>query len=221
MAAYNLFDILGPIMIGPSSSHTAGACRISKTARIVAGGGFNKINFILHGSFAETYKGHGTDKALLAGAMMMDPDDDRIRDSFQIAKDQGLEFNFEKADLGDVHPNTVKIEMFYPDGKETSVIGSSIGGGNIRIIRMNGIPLDFTSKYPLLIVRYIDKKGIIAFVSSTLAEKDYNIESLQTTKEGEEVTLVVELDLDLDQNTIEEIRKNDNIIFVKHLMKGF
>ncbi|WP_300408415.1 L-serine ammonia-lyase, iron-sulfur-dependent subunit beta [Lagierella sp.] len=221
MSAYNLFDILGPIMIGPSSSHTAGAARISKTARIVAGGGFNRINFILHGSFAETYRGHGTDKALLAGALMMDPDDERLRDSFEIAKEQGLEFHFEKADLGDVHPNTVKIEMFYPDGKETSIVGSSIGGGNIRIIQMNGIPLDFTSKYPLLIVRYIDKKGIIAFISSTLAENDYNIESLQTTKEGGEVTLVVELDIDLDEKTVEQISKNENIIFVKHLMKGF
>ncbi len=221
MSAYNLFDILGPIMIGPSSSHTAGAARISKTARIVAGGGFNKINFILHGSFAETYRGHGTDKALLAGALMMDPDDERLRDSFEIAKEEGLEFHFEKADLGDVHPNTVKIEMFYPDGKETTIVGSSIGGGNIRIIQMNGIPLDFTSKYPLLIVRYIDKKGIIAFISSSLAENDYNIESLQTTKEGEEVTLVVELDVDLDEKTVEQISKNENIIFVKHLMKGF
>ena len=221
MSAYNLFDILGPIMIGPSSSHTAGAARISKTARIVAGDGFNKINFILHGSFAETYRGHGTDKALLAGALMMDPDDERLRDSFEIAKEEGLEFHFEKADLGDVHPNTVKIEMFYPDGKETTIVGSSIGGGNIRIIQMNGIPLDFTSKYPLLIVRYIDKKGIIAFISSSLAENDYNIESLQTTKEGEEVTLVVELDVDLDEKTVEQISKNENIIFVKHLMKGF
>lgn len=221
MSAYNLFDILGPIMIGPSSSHTAGACRISKTARIVAGGGFTKINFILHGSFGETYMGHGTDRALLAGAMMMDPDDERIRDSFEIAKEVGLEYHFEKADLGDVHPNTVKIEMTYPDGKVTCIMGSSIGGGNIRIIEMNGIPLNFTSKYPLLIVRYIDKKGIIAFISSTLAENDYNIESLQTTKEAEEVTLVVELDIDLDKDTVKQIEKNENIIFVKHLQKGF
>ncbi|HHX69408.1 MAG: L-serine ammonia-lyase, iron-sulfur-dependent subunit beta [Miniphocaeibacter sp.] len=221
MGDYNLFDILGPIMIGPSSSHTAGACRISKTARIISGDGFNKIKFILHGSFAETYRGHGTDKALLAGALRMYPDDDRLKDSFEIAKKEGLEFSFEKGDLGNVHPNTVKIEMYYPNGKVNTVVGSSIGGGNIKIVEMNGIKINFTSEYPLLICRYVDKRGIIAFISTVLSDNGYNIESMHTNKSDEGVTLVIELDKNIDEKTIETISKNEDIDFVKHLVKGF
>lgn len=221
MGDYNLFDILGPIMIGPSSSHTAGACRISKTARIISGDGFNKIKFILHGSFAETYKGHGTDKALLAGALRMYPDDDRLKHSFEIAKEEGLEFYFEKGDLGNVHPNTVKIEMYYPNGKVNTVVGSSIGGGNIKIIEMNGIKINFTSEYPLLICRYKDKRGIIAFISTVLSDNGYNIESMHTNKGEEGVTLVIELDKNIDEKTVETISENKDINFVKHLVKGF
>lgn len=221
MSDYNLFDILGPIMIGPSSSHTAGACRISKTARIISGAGFNKIKFYLHGSFAETYKGHGTDKALLAGALRMYPDDERLKDSFKIAEEQGLEYSFEKIDLGNVHPNTVKIEMYYPDGTMNTVIGSSIGGGNIKITEMNGIKINFTNEFPLLIIRYIDKRGIIAFISTVLSDAEYNIESMHTSNGEHGVTLVVEVDRNMDEETIEKIENNKNIDFVKHLVKGF
>lgn len=221
MGNYNLFDILGPIMIGPSSSHTAGACRISKTARIISGSDFYKIEFILHGSFAETYKGHGTDKALLAGALGMYPDDDRLKDSFELARESGLEFSFEKADLGDVHPNTVKILMYYKDGRVNTVVGSSIGGGNIRIIEMNGININFSNEFPLLIVKYIDKKGVIAYISTVLSECGYNIESMKTTKVGEDVTLVMELDNNVDDSTIDKIKENKDFYFIKHLVKGF
>ena len=221
MNEYNLFDILGPIMIGPSSSHTAGACRISKTARIISGADFTKVKFYLHGSFAETYRGHGTDKALLAGALGMYPDDERLKDSFEIAKENGLEFSFEKIDLGDVHPNTVKMEMYYPNGKVNTVIGSSIGGGNIEIVEMNGIKINFTNAYPLLIVRYKDKKGIIAFISTLISDNEYNIESMKTTKEDENVTLIMELDRNVSDRVVKELEENKDIYFIKHLVKGF
>lgn len=221
MSNYNLFDILGPIMIGPSSSHTAGACRISKTARIISGPGFYKVEFMLHGSFAATYKGHGTDKALLAGALGMYPDDDRLKDSFEIARKEGLEFSFQKADLGDVHPNTVEIIMYYDDGRVNTVVGSSIGGGNIKIIEMNGISINFSSEFPLLIVKYKDKKGLIAYISTVLSECGYNIESMKTTKVSDDVTLVMELDKDMDESTVNKIAENKDFYFIKHLVKGF
>ncbi|WP_099203345.1 L-serine ammonia-lyase, iron-sulfur-dependent subunit beta [Miniphocaeibacter massiliensis] len=221
MNEYNLFDILGPIMIGPSSSHTAGACRISKTARIISGADFNKIKFYLHGSFAETYRGHGTDKALLAGALGMYPDDERLKDSFEIARENELEYSFEKIDLGNVHPNTVKIEMYYPSGKINTVIGSSIGGGNIEIIEMNGIKIKFTNEFPLLIVRYKDIRGIISFISTLLSDNGYNIESMKTTKEEEDSVIVIELDKNIDDKVVKELLENKNVNFVKHLVKGF
>ena len=135
MREYSVFDILGPIMIGPSSSHTAGAARLGLEGRKVAGDDFKAIKFYLHGSFAETYKGHGTDRALVAGALGMQPDDDRLKDALNIAKDKGIEVEFIPTDLGeDKHPNTVKMVFTKQDGSEVEVLGSSIGGGNVEIL---------------------------------------------------------------------------------------
>lgn len=135
MREYSVFDILGPIMIGPSSSHTAGAARLGKEAREIVGEKFKAITFYLHGSFAETYKGHGTDRALVAGALGMEPDDDRLKDALNIAKSEGIEIEFIPADLGeDKHPNTVKMVFTKEDGTEQEIIGSSIGGGNVQML---------------------------------------------------------------------------------------
>lgn len=135
MREYSVFDILGPIMIGPSSSHTAGAARLGKEARQIVGENFKAIKFYLHGSFAETYKGHGTDRALVAGALGMEPDDDRLKDALNIAKSKGIDIEFIPADLGeDKHPNTVKMVFTKEDGTEQEIIGSSIGGGNVQML---------------------------------------------------------------------------------------
>ncbi|AFS78777.1 L-serine dehydratase, subunit beta [Gottschalkia acidurici 9a] len=135
MREYSVFDILGPIMIGPSSSHTAGAARLGKEARNIVGDDFKAIKFYLHGSFAETYKGHGTDRALVAGALGMEPDDEKLRDALNIAKEKGIDIEFIPTDLGeDKHPNTVKMIFTKNDGSEVEVLGSSIGGGNIQIL---------------------------------------------------------------------------------------
>ena len=131
MKEYGVFDIIGPIMIGPSSSHTAGAARIGQVAISIVKDGFTRVDFHLHGSFAQTFKGHGTDKALLAGVLGFRPNDKRLRDSFQIADERGLEYHFIKDDLGPVHPNTAKIIFYYPDCTTSSFTGSSIVGGNI------------------------------------------------------------------------------------------
>ena len=131
---YSVFDIVGPNMIGPSSSHTAGAARLGKVASKIAGKSIKEVKFLLHGSFAETYKGHGTDKALVGGILGFEPDDARIKYSFKLAQDAGVKFEFIKSNLGDdVHPNTVKMEMLLEDGSKSSLEGASIGGGNIKL----------------------------------------------------------------------------------------
>lgn len=135
MREYSVFDILGPIMIGPSSSHTAGAARLGKEARAIVGEDFLSVKFYLHGSFAETYKGHGTDRALVAGVLGMEPDDDRLKDALNIAKSKGIDIEFIPEDLGeDKHPNTVKMVFTKEDGTKQEIIGSSIGGGNVQML---------------------------------------------------------------------------------------
>lgn len=222
MKTYTLFDIMGPIMVGPSSSHTAGACRIARVARKISGKDLIKVTFYLHGSFAQTYLGHGTDKALVAGALGFNVDDERIKNSFEIANQRGLEFSFEKVDLGeDFHPNTVRIKMEYPDGRIAMVTGSSIGGGNIIITNIDGIDFEYTNMFPTILLKYREQKGIIAFVSTILAENGYNIERMVTTKDGEDVTLVVELNEELEENLQKQILSDERFYVHKYLSKGY
>ncbi len=217
MKDYKVFDIIGPVMIGPSSSHTAGACRIAKVARNIAGKGFNEVEFVLHGSFAETYKGHGTDRALLAGAMGFQPDDKRLRSAFEIADAEGLEYSYRREDLGKVHSNSAKIIMKYPDGHEFSVIGSSIGGGNIVIVEINGVPVTYTDEFPTLLVKYDEQTGVISYISTLLSDNNYNIESIRTIKSNDEVTCIVETTEDVDDHIIDEIVNNPRFKFAKYI----
>ena len=217
MADYSIFDVMGPIMIGPSSSHTAGAARIGRLAKKICGKDFTKVVFHLHGSFAKTYIGHGTDKALVAGALGMLPDDENLRDSFEIAKQRNVNYSFEQVDLGDVHPNSVKVEMFYEDGRVSYVIGSSIGGGNIKIIDIDGLKIDFTNAFPTLILKYNEQKGIISFVSTLLAENEYNIEKMITEKNNGIVTLLVEIDKELTDEMKSKILHNERFILTKYI----
>ena len=138
------FDIIGPIMIGPSSSHTAGAVRLGLMARAILGEEVKIINIKLYGSFAQTYKGHGTDRALIAGIMGFKPDDERIRNSLEIAKEKNIEFNFSKVDLEDAHPNTAIIELIGVTDRKIEVTGASIGGGNIIISAVNNYSSSYT-----------------------------------------------------------------------------
>ncbi|MBF1051416.1 MAG: L-serine ammonia-lyase, iron-sulfur-dependent, subunit beta, partial [Peptostreptococcaceae bacterium] len=213
----SIFDVMGPIMIGPSSSHTAGAARIGRLAKKICGKDFTKVVFHLHGSFAKTYMGHGTDKALVAGALGMLPDDENLRDSFEIAKKRNVNYSFEQVDLGDVHPNSVKVEMFYEDGRVSYVIGSSIGGGNIKIIDIDGLKIDFTNAFPTLILKYNEQKGIISFVSTLLAENEYNIEKMITEKNNGIVTLLVEIDKELTDEMKSKILHNERFILTKYI----
>lgn len=207
MRNFSVFDIIGPAMIGPSSSHTAGAARLAKVARIIAGDNIKSVEFLLHGSFAKTYKGHGTDRALVAGILGMDPWDERLKDSLQIAKENGLIVEFIETDLGDKHPNTVKFVMTKDEGEKVEVVGSSIGGGNILITEIDGDPLEFTGEYPTLIVRHEDVPGMVSKVTAQLYKEKINIAFMKVYRsdKGSNATMIFETDNVVTENIVERI----------------
>ena len=209
MKGIGVFDILGPIMIGPSSSHTAGAARLGKIARSIAGGDIAEVTFLLHGSFAKTYKGHGTDRALVAGILGMEPSDERLRNSLDIAKEMNIKFLFKEADLGDVHPNTVRFIMRTVNNKYCEVMGSSIGGGSIQVIEVNDSEVDFTGIYETLIVTHKDTPGVINSVTSILYSENINVAFMRVfrNQKGQEATMIFEMDNRVNDEIIENIKK--------------
>lgn len=217
MSDYGVFDILGPIMIGPSSSHTAGAARLGKIAKEIVDKDFNKVEFYLHGSFGKTFEGHGTDKALVAGILGMDPSDEDLKDSFEIAKSSGIDFKFIEADLGYQHPNTVKIVFKFEEEEDIYITGSSIGGGSILITDINGNHVEFTGDYPTILIKYIDQKGIISKISFVLSTNEINIATMKVSRENNIATMVVETDSDIADSIIEEIEKMEEVIYIKGL----
>jgi len=197
MKQYSVFDVLGPVMIGPSSSHTAGAARIGKVARCIAGDDFHKVAFYLHGSFANTYKGHGTDRALVAGVLGMEPHDIRLSQSLKIASEKHIDISFHKADLGLEHPNTVKVVFYHSDDQhQTEVMGSSIGGGNIVITKVNGYSIKFKGDYPTLLIFHRDQKGVIRDVSDLLSINRLNVAKMKVSRKvkGHGASMVIETD---------------------------
>ncbi|ABW19282.1 L-serine ammonia-lyase, iron-sulfur-dependent subunit beta [Alkaliphilus oremlandii] len=209
MKEYSIFDVVGPNMIGPSSSHTAGACRIGKAANKMAGSHMKKVTFLLHGSFAKTYRGHGTDKALVGGILGFDPDDERIKDSFDLAKEKGIDFSFQERNLGDVHSNTVKIIIEKEDSETLELQGSSIGGGNIVINEINGLEIKFTGEYDTLIVSHTDKPGVIAKVTAVLALYDINIAFMRVYRytKGQNAFMIIETDNEIAPEIVTYIKK--------------
>lgn len=220
MKNYSAFDILGPIMIGPSSSHTAGAARLAKIAATIAPNEIREVRFLLHGSFAKTYKGHGTDRALVAGILGMDPWDEDLRDSLNIAKEKKLEFTFEEADLGEVHPNTVKFIMKSDNGVISEVTGSSVGGGNILIFDVDGQRVEFTGEYPTLIITHLDVPGMIHKVSTLLYNEDINIAFMNVYRsaKGSEAFMVVETDGKVESRVIDKIKELGNIKNIEEII---
>lgn len=207
---YSVFDIVGPNMIGPSSSHTAGAARLGKIASKIAGKPVKEVKFLLHGSFAETYKGHGTDKALVGGILGFQPDDARIKNSFELAAEQGVKFEFIKSDLGDnVHPNTVKMLMTLEDGSESNVMGASIGGGNIKLTEMDGLALDFNGSRAAVVLEIKDIPGAVSFVTGLLAHNNKNIATMSTNKpaKSEYTFVTIETDDQLEADVIDQLKK--------------
>lgn len=207
------FDILGPNMIGPSSSHTAGALRIA----FVAGRMVEKavsVKFVLYGSFARTYHGHGTDRALVGGILGYHPDDERIRDSFEHAKEAGLAFSFEENFTDkEIYPNTVDIYVTDKDGSVVSLRGKSIGGGNAVITRLNGVDVELTGNYCTLVVEYVDKKGTLAFVTTVLSAYDLNIGSLRLYREskGKRAYAIIEVDTNVSNQVVSALKGVESV----------
>ena len=193
----NIFDIIGPVMIGPSSSHTAGACRLGLLARGILGQRPAKAEILLHGSFAHTYKGHGTDRALIAGLMGWQPDDARIPDALRIAAEEGMDFSFTPGDLGSMaHPNSVLFRLTDEKGNTCEVVGASIRCGQIMVTNVDGFPVELTGVLPALFVPHRDEPGVIALVSTILATKQINIASMRVFREGkgETASMIIECD---------------------------
>ena len=208
-----VFDILGPIMIGPSSSHTAGAVRIGKYARSVLGKTPVKAVIRFSGSFAKTYKGHGTDKAVIAGILGMDTDDSRIRNSMQIATEEGLDFTFIEEDIDGAHPNTAEITLTDADGRSALIQGASIGGGNIVINKINDTEVSISGKSDTLVIPHDDVPGMIAVVTNILAEKGVNVHgfSLGRDRKGGIAVMTIEIDGNIDESINEVIMECPNI----------
>lgn len=225
MKKYGVFDILGPIMIGPSSSHTAGAARLGKIARAISGEDLKEVTFLLHGSFGKTYKGHGTDKALVAGILGMEPSDVRLRNSIEIAKQLGINLTFQEFDLGDEHPNTVKFIIKNSINKTFEITGSSIGGGSIKITEINGIKVDFAGEYPTLIVYHKDIPGVVSKVADIIYKCNINIAFMKVYRleKGKDAQMVFEMDNTLSQEIIDEIKTVTsvlNVIIINPIGKG-
>ncbi len=219
MENISLFDIIGPVMIGPSSSHTAGACKIGYMAAQVFGEPVSSAEFHMHGSFYKTLKGHGTDRALLAGIMGFLPDDIRIQDAFNIADERGIGYAFSEADLGEVHPNSVEIVMTGKSGRTETVTGSSIGGGSILISKIDDTDVELDGDYATLITSHNDKPGVIAHVSAVLAEHHINIAFMKVFRQvrGETASLIVQMDEAVGADVLEAIKKIDDISDVKFI----
>ena len=197
LATTSAFEILGPVMVGPSSSHTAGALRCARVAASLLEGRIVRVRFTLWNSFAHTYRGHGTDRALVAGILGLDTDDERIRDAFDLAREAGLDFEFVEApDDSSVHPNTVDIDMESASGARCQVRGESLGGGKMRISRIDGVGVDITGAYATLFVAHRDAPGILASLTRLLATADVNIAFCRTyrTEQGGSAYSVFETD---------------------------
>lgn len=213
MANIGIFDVLGPIMIGPSSSHTAGAARLGKIAKTIVNKPIKNVTFLLHGSFKETYKGHGTDRALVAGILGMMPDDSRLRDSLSLAEKEGLGVNFLPADLGQVHPNTVKFLITDCDDINWEVLGSSIGGGLVEIYEINGNKVKITGEYPTIITCHDDIPGTVSKVSTLFYNNDINIAhmTLVRSQKGKDATMTFEVDSNVSEELITELKAVEGV----------
>ncbi|HCJ07290.1 MAG TPA: L-serine ammonia-lyase, iron-sulfur-dependent, subunit beta [Lachnospiraceae bacterium] len=215
----NIMDIIGPVMVGPSSSHTAGAVKIGQVARKLLGESVRKADIYLHGSFLATGKGHGTDKALIAGLLGMAVDDKRIPDSFELAKAKGMHFHFEGIELVDAHPNTVKMNLEGQSGRKLEIIASSIGGGQIRICEIDGLTANFTGDFPTLIVHNLDQPGHVTEVTSMLAHKSVNIATMQLYRDsrGGNAVMVIECDQEIPADSIRWLEHLEGIVKVTYL----
>ncbi len=213
----SIFEVLGPVMIGPSSSHTAGAARLARICAIITGKPFHKVSFGLHGSFAHTYKGHGTDRALLAGVLGIREDDERLPDAFLIARERQLEYSFYETELENVHENSVLITFECVDGTVCRITGSSIGGGQIVICRINEFETQFQAQSATLLISHYDHRGVISQISSILSDAGVNIAVMKLTRrsKGDVAFCMIETDDDICPEIVEKIQAVRDVLTVR------
>lgn len=202
----NVFSIIGPAMVGPSSSHTAGAVRIGRVARQLLGTTPLKAQIWMYGSFAETYQGHGTDFALIGGLLDYDTDDPRIRNSLDEAKESGMEIAFLPSNLSSPHPNSAKLEL-WAGNEHAEILGSSIGGGNIVIHSINGFDVQCTGEFPTLVILHSDLTGVLSGITKVLSEGGMNIGYMDVDRKGRngEAMTVIEMDTPIKEIDINNI----------------
>lgn len=201
----NIFDMMGPVMVGPSSSHTAGAARIGNMGRTLLGEEVTRADIGLHGSFAETGFGHGTDRALLAGLLGMKPDDLRIPNAYEEANRAGMAYSFRTVELRDAHPNTALLELTGKSGKKLTLQASSIGGGAIVVNKIDGIDVNFTGDFNTLIVRNQDESGSVAAITSILSQVHINVANMSVNRHrrGGDALMVIETDQHIKPRQVE------------------
>ena len=209
----NIFDIIGPVMVGPSSSHTAGAVRIGFVSRKLMGEPVQSVKLLLYGSFLATGKGHGTDRALIGGLLGMLPDDERVPFAFEEADRAGMAFEFGEANLKEAHPNSVVLQMVGKSGRELEVIAASLGGGRMKICQLDGMEANFCAEYPTLIVQNLDQPGCVAKVPTMLSDIGINIATLQLYRDsrGGDAVMVVECDREVPADSIQWLEEQSGI----------
>lgn len=210
--------MIGPVMVGPSSSHTAGACRLALLARHLLGERPRRVEFGLHGSFAKTGKGHGTHLALVAGILGFTPDDERLKESLSLAEKEDLEVAFKAVELGDVHPNTVRM-VLEGEKERITVTGSSLGGGLVRIFDLDGFEVRITGAAPTLVIRNVDTPGVVARVARILADDEVNIAYLTVSrkKRGGEAMMSLEVDRPLPEVPLRYLEHLSYILWVRQI----
>jgi L-serine dehydratase len=215
----SVFDIIGPIMIGPSSSHTAGAARIGRVARSIFGREPKWASISLYGSFAQTYKGHGTDVAIIGGILDFDTDDERIIKAIDIATEKGMKISFVEEDAITEHPNTARV-FIGDDQGELELVGISIGGGKIEIIELNGFELKLSGHHPAILVVHNDRFGAIANVASVLAKHEINIGHMEVSRKevGKLALMTIEVDHNIEDSVLHEIEQLPNILRVTKIV---
>ena len=217
----NVFDMMGPVMVGPSSSHTAGAARIGNMGRTLLGEEVARADIGLHGSFAETGFGHGTDRALLAGLLGMKPDDLRIPNAYEEANRAGMAYSFRTVELRDAHPNTALLELTGKSGKRMSIQASSVGGGAIIVNKIDGINVNFTGDFNTLIVRNQDESGSVAAITSILSQVHINVANMSVNRHrrGGDALMVIETDQHIKPRQVEFLSELPGILSVTYYDK--
>ena len=220
-----IFDMIGPVMIGPSSSHTAGVVRIGRVANRLLGHIPNHVTVVFYNSFARTYEGHGSDRAVLSGLMDFKTDDIKIKDAINIAKKQGINYEFTSITNSSVyHPNTVRIKTYSENQKEMNLLGVSLGGGMIRIAEVNGFETNFTASLHTLIIEANDIKGSIAFFTAILSQEECNIATMTVSRKAknDRACLVIEMDSGIDDITLQYLKKRtwvQKVIYIPDIDK--